>query len=148
MNRPDPELSSRISEEFDDLAGVTMSLDDVERLKNVGEPLFTKDDIYATADQLSQLFRSICVENHITEAYFNEKYKQYAINVLGKTPQSAANNRANTIKLMKHGDRLTWKKFLEIVTLVLGIRLKNIIAVLQNTNTNEVKTYSLRDNDD
>lgn len=142
MKKPDPIISSKIKEEFDDITGCD-TVSDVERLKNVGELLFDASEIYSTADQLSQIFRKMCVENNITEAYFNEKYKQYAINTLGKFPQSAANNRANTVKMLKHGERLSWKKFLELTTLVLGLKIKDVTIRLYNSSTNKDQVFSL-----
>lgn len=139
-----PEANSgitSIADEFDALKRECLSADNVERLKNVGEMLFTKDDIYTVTDPLARLFRKLCVENNISEEYFNEKYRRYSINVLGKFPHNATNNRTNNVKMLKNSVKLTWRKFLEFTTLVLGLKINNLAVDVEDLE-HKVKTYS------
>lgn len=139
-----PESSSgisSISDEFDVLKREYLSADNVERLKNVGAMLFTKEDIYTVTDPLARLFRKLCVENNISEEYFNEKYRRYSINVLGKFPHNATNNRTNNVKMLKNSVKLTWRKFLEFTTLVLGFKISNLAVAMEDPE-HIIKTYS------
>jgi hypothetical protein len=131
MKKPSPESSSIITQEFDEFAstlvpsdysGTLLPADQVERLKWEGKPLFTEKEVNAAYDPLMYVFRRLCVDEHITEEYFTEKYKNYAINVLGKTPQGALNNRTNILKQLKKFDTITAKRFYELTELVLGIK--------------------------
>lgn len=110
-----------------------------DSLKETGELLFTEKEASATSDLLVGVFRKLCVQEHVTLPYFNEKYKQYAIMVLGKTPQSAANNRTNILKMLKRGDKLSWKKFLELTQLVLGFRPDKVIVEFSKINNEKVQ---------
>ena len=137
MKHPGPESSSIITQQFEDLTGTLLPVDQVELLKESGDPLFTEEEANAACDQLVHVFRQLCVKERITVDYFNEKYKSYAIKVLGKTPTSAANNRANIIKMLKKGDSISWKKFLELTHLVLGLHPESISIQFSNVKTSE-----------
>ena len=137
MKKPSPESSSIITQQFEDLTGVLLPLDQVEQLKKIGDPLFTPEEVNASSDLLVHTFRRLCAEESITMDYFCEKYKHYAITVLGKTPQAAANNRANIIKMLKRGERLSWKKFLELTQLVLGLKPETISIVFSVIKSQE-----------
>lgn len=130
---------SSIFQDFVDEVANLLPLNETEELKNSGELLFTEKEAAATNDLLVSIFRKLCVQEHITLPYFNEKYKQYAIMILGKTPQSAANNRTNILKMLKRGDKLSWKKFLELTQLVLGFRPEDVMIRFVKTNNDEIK---------
>lgn len=115
------------------------SVNDSEKLKDTGDLLFTEQEAAATSDLLVSVFRKLCVQEHVTLPYFNEKYKQYAIMILGKTPQSAANNRTNILKMLKRGDKLSWKKFLELTQLVLGFRPDKVIIEFSKINNEKIQ---------
>lgn len=114
--------SSNIFQEFEDMSGTLLPIDKVEQLRQEGTPLFTEKDVGATSDIILSMFRRLCVQEHITKEYFDEKYKQYAILVLGKTPQSAMNNKANIVKELKKGEKLSSRRFMELTQLVLGLK--------------------------
>lgn len=137
MKKPSPESSSIITQEFDDLTGSLLTPDETEQLKLCGEPLFTEEEMNATCDHLVHMFRQLCVVEHITKEYFDEKYRRYAITVLGKTPQAASNNKSNIIKMLKRGDKISWKKFIELTELVLGLKPEMISIVFSNVKDKE-----------
>ena len=137
MKHPSPESVSIITQVFEDVTGALLPMDQEELLKQIGEPLFSEEDVNATCDLLVHAFRQLCAKENITKEYFAEKYKRYAITVLGKTPQSAANNRANIEKMLKRGDRISWKKFLELTQLVLGLKPELISITFSNMKDQE-----------
>ena len=75
------------------------------------------------------MIRKLCVENNITEEYFNERYKIYAMKELGMLPNQASNNRSNLTKALKLGG-ITFKRFLEVACMVLGFTIENLIFEL------------------
>ena len=138
MKKPSPDSSSIITHDFEDLTGGLLPIDQVEQRKTEGEPLFTEKEMNASCDLLVHTFRRLCVEQHIGREYFEEKYKRYAIMVLGKTPQAAINNRSNIIKMLKRGDKISWKKFIELTELVLGLKPETISIVFSSVKSNAV----------
>jgi hypothetical protein len=137
VKKPDPESTSIITHDFDDLTGSLVPPDQLERLKYVGEPLFTEKEMNASCDLLVHTFRQLCVVEHISQKYFDEKYKIYAITVLGKTPQAAMNNKSNIVKMLKRGDKLSWKKFIELTHLVLGLKPEIVNIIFSRTKNKE-----------
>lgn len=137
MKKPSPESSSIITQNFDDLTGSLLPPDEVEKLKLSGDLLFTEEEMNATCDHLVHMFRQLCVVEHITKNYFDQKYRHYAITVLGKTPQAASNNKSNIIKMLKRGDKISWKKFIELTELVLGLKPEMISIVFSNVKDKE-----------
>lgn len=144
MKKPDPGSASIITHDFEDLQASLMPLDDVERLKQDGPLLFTQEDVNASSDLLVHEFRQLCVEEHITQKYFEEKYKIYAIAVLGKTPQAAMNNKANIVKMLQNCSKLTWKKFIELTHLVLGFKPEIVNIIFRKVKSKEEIKISTR----
>lgn len=152
MKKPSPESSNLITKEFDEFAesllpsdwsGTILPPDQIEELKQKGTPLFTEEEVNATADQLNLIFRKLCVDQHITLEYFTEKYKIYAMTKLGKTPQGALNNKTNIVKQLKHTDKITWTRFNELTALVLGIKpefLKIVFSTPKGSEKIELTT--------
>ena len=118
MQRPDPN-NSRIRDIFTKTFANSKKVDELEQLKHIGPLLFTDAEIYATSWPLDRMLRRFCVENNISEAYFAEKYKLYALQELGMHPTQASNNRSNLTKALKAG-HITYKRFVEVVCNVLG----------------------------
>lgn len=107
---------------FKDRFPALTNVDPLEQLKLIGEPLFTEEDITATTHDLDHVLRRICVENKITHAYFNERYRMCAIHSWGRSPKDAGNDRSNLLKAIKAG-RITARCFYEFVCSVLGWRI-------------------------
>ena len=140
MIKPSPESESIISHDFDDLTGRLVPLDEIEKLKLEGPLLFNEEEANATCDLLVHTFRQLCLVEHVTKKYFDEKYKRYAVTVLGKTPQAASNNKSNIIKMLQKGDKISWKKFLELTHLVLGLKPEMISIIFSSVkNKEEIK---------
>lgn len=138
-NSLQPFGGSAIFQEFNDAVDTILPSGETESLKYEGPMLFTEKETTETSDLLVSVFRRLCVQEHVSLAYFNEKYKQYAILILGKTPQSAANNRTNILKMLKHGDKLSWKKFLELTQYVLGFKPEDVAFKFTKTNNEEIQ---------
>ena len=124
MQKPDPN-NSRIRDIFTKTFANSKKVDELEQLKHIGPPLFSDGEIYATSCHLDRMLRKFCVENNITEAYFAEKFKLYALQELGMDPAQASNNRSNLTKALKAG-HITYKRFVEVICNVLGYVVEEI----------------------
>ena len=124
MNRPDP-AKSKMRDLFAEIVTVSSKASDLEKLKNIGPLLFEPSSIYETDWKLDQILRELCVRNHITEQYFNEMHKLYSIQVLGKHPTKASNDRNNMVKSLRNG-HITAKRFIEAVVNVLDFKLDDL----------------------
>lgn len=126
MQKPDPS-KSRINDIFTARFENMQPVDELEQLKHHGDPLFTElDPVFRSSWLLDRMLVKICEENHITEAYFAEKYKLYALKVLGMHPTQASNNRSNLLKALKAGN-ITFKRFLEVVCKVLAFNIEQVV---------------------
>lgn len=123
-------------------AGVK-KVDELEALKFIGEPLFTTEEITETAWPLDRLLRKLCVDNRITDAYFNERYKIYAYVKLGLHPTKACNNKNNIMKAIKKG-HITYTKLVEVASKILGFEISNMVFTF-NAPAGSRQTISLAD---
>ena len=143
MQKPDPS-KSRINDIFTARFENMQPVDELEQLKHHGDPLFTElDPVYKSSWLLDRMLVKICSENHITEAYFAEKYKLYALKVLGMHPTQASNNRSNLLKALKAGN-ITFKRFLEVVCKVLAFNIEQVVfEVVEPSGTKQA--FSLKE---
>ena len=132
MKRPDPN-ASRISNIFSQTFLNMKKPDELEQLKYVGEQLFKSEEVHATNHQLDRMLRQYFVDNHISEEYFAEKYKLYALKELGLHPTAASNNRSNLTKALKAG-HITFKRFLEVICMVLGNTIDSMVFVISDAD--------------
>ncbi len=133
MNKPDPSKSrirSIFTETFSNV-NKQQKEDELEQLKTVGPLLFSEAEIYATPHSLDKVLRKFCVENNITEAYFTEKFKIFALQELGMHPVRESNNRSNTIKSLKAG-YITYKTFIKVMCMVLGYTIEEMTFVFSD----------------
>ncbi|MBR1987407.1 MAG: hypothetical protein IKA36_00045 [Clostridia bacterium] len=128
MLRPDPN-ASRIRDIFSQTFANTKKPDELEQLKYVGEQMFRPEEVNATNHQLDRLLRQYFVDNHISEEYFAEKFKLYALKELGMHPTQASNNRSNLTKALKAG-HITFRRFLEVICMVLGNTIDSMTFVI------------------
>ena len=84
-----------------------------------GELIFTKADVAKTTDGLAQMLRYIFAVNGITYQYLAKKYKEYALNKLGILPTKVSTGKGNLMSAL-HRPTLSFKKFYEVVVLILG----------------------------
>ena len=132
MLRPDPN-QSRIREIFSQTFANTKKPDELEQLKYVGEQMFRPEEVNATSHQLDRMLRQYFVDNHISEEYFAEKYKLYALKERGMHPVEASNNRSNLTKALKAG-YITFKRFLEVICMVLGNTIDSMVFVISDAD--------------
>ena len=126
MERPDP-ANSRIRDMFVNKFSGRSDVDELEALKQQGPLLFTEDDpIFTSAEPLDRLAVQLCTKQHITFKYFEEKYKLYAIRMLGYHPQQASTCRSNMLKMMRKG-HITWRRFFEFCCRVLELPLERVM---------------------
>ena len=145
MLRPDPN-ASRIRDIFSQTFAHAKKPDELEQLKFVGEQLFKQEEVNATNHQLDRMLRQYFVDNHISEEYFAEKYKLYALKELGMHPTQASNNRSNLTKALKAG-HITFKRFLEVICMVLGNTIDSMTFVITD-NDGQSQTLSCSETND
>lgn len=84
-----------------------------------GDPLFTKVDVLASKDELTQLLRSICVKKGFTKQYVTEAYRQYAADILQEAPSKISTGAGNLLSAVKR-DPVSFKTFIKLFACVLG----------------------------
>ena len=87
-----------------------------------GDLIFTKEDILKTPDILSQMLRAIFVQNGVTAQYLTRRYREYALNTIGVLPSKVSTGKGNLMNALFR-PTLSFKKFYEIVVLILGYDL-------------------------
>lgn len=140
MKKPDPS-KSRIATRFENRFDQMVDLDELEQLKAQSPKLFTEEEMFASSWHLDLILRKICVENNISVAYFDEKYRLYATLVLGMDSVKTSNNRSNLYKALKAGN-ITYKRFIEVACGVLGFEIKDLDISL-TTKTGKVQKFGL-----
>lgn len=143
MKQPD-QASSRIRDMFTNQFVGRSGVDELAALKEQGPLVFGPEDpIYQSPELLDRLVMQICAECRITIAYFEEKYKLYAIRVLGYDPQKALTQRSNMLKMMRKG-HITMRRFLEFVCRVLELPLEKVrFEFVQPTQQNSKLTVDV-----
>jgi hypothetical protein len=138
MEKPD-QANSRIRDMFVNKYARRQEIDELEALKEQGELIFTENDpIFYSTYPLDQVAVKLCQDSRITEPYFQERYKMYAIKVLGQHPQQASTQRSNMLKMMRRG-HITFKRLMEFCCRVLGMPLKTLAFEFNHpTKTNTV----------
>lgn len=125
MERPD-QNNSRIRDMFVNRFSERKAVDSLEILKEEGPLIFTENDpIWHSTHPLDRVAVRLCKDSRITELYFQERYKNYAIKVLGQHPQQASTQRSNMLKMMRRG-HITFKRLMEFCCRVLGMPLKTL----------------------
>ena len=135
MNKPDP-AQSRVRDLVKETTMTSFRREELESLKHQGPLLFTAEDVYETSWGLDQILRQLCVANNVTVPYFSEMYKLYELQVLGKHPTQASNDKSNTVKALKNG-HITFKKFIEVAENVLGLKIADMMIGFVDKNGNK-----------
>lgn len=113
MKKPDP-TNSNIRDIFQLCYGSQNPSDSFELFKEKGTPLFNDDDpIVHSTHPLDQVLMDIVKKMNITDEYFTEKYKDYALRFKGYHIIQTSNNKSNLLKALKSGN-ITMKRFLEV----------------------------------
>lgn len=84
-----------------------------------GDPLFTKEDVIASGDELTQMVRAICIKKGITKQYLNSKYREYATEVLQEPNSRISTGAGNLLSAVKR-DPVSFKTFIKLFGCVLG----------------------------
>lgn len=146
MKKPDPR-QSRIREMFLETLANVKKPDELEALKYVGPQVFTQEDVNATSSKLDRLVRQYFVDNHISEEYFSEKYKLFALKEYGTIdPTKSSNNKSNLMKALKTG-HITFRRFLEAVCSVMDNIIKSITIVITDP-TGKSQTLQCTESDE
>ncbi len=118
MQKPNP-TNSKISDLFAAFYAQN-GKDEFESLKENGTPLFSPDDpIMASTHPLDKILLKLVKKLNVTEEYFTEKYKDYALRCKGYHIIQTSNNKSNLLKALKSG-QITIKRFLEM-SRILGL---------------------------
>ena len=144
MEKPD-QANSRIRDMFVNKFARRQAVDELEALKEQGDLIFTENDpIWHSTYPLDQVAVKLCQDSRITEPYFQEKYKMYAIKVLGQHPTQASTQRSNMLKMMRRG-HITFKRLMEFCCRVLGMPLKSLAFEFNHPTRNNTVDIVLTD---
>lgn len=143
MIKPDPN-TSRIKDIFSQTLTNLRKTDELEQLKYVGPLLFQESEVCATNSLLDRLLRRFCVDNHVSEEYFSEKYKMYALCELGMHPTQASNNRSNLTKAIKAGN-ITFKTFINVLTNVLGYEIDMLELLVKDETSGKKQKLTFKE---
>lgn len=118
-----------------------MSTNNITR--RTGTPLFTRDQITEHPDILVKLLRLILVDNNVSVEEFTVKFRTYALETLRMHPTKINTQKRNLLVAMRKS-RITWKRFVEIVSYVLGFNITDLHIALV-TDKGKDKKYTLSD---
>jgi len=108
--------------------------------KGRGTPVFTEQDIGNTQHMLAKILRAILVDNHVTAEEMQFKQVEFlTTNGVDKSKFSSA--YMNLIGAYSK-DRITWKKFHEILVGILGFDMDIEVSV---TRDGEKESYKFSD---
>lgn len=105
-----------------------------------GDPLFTKADVLASNDELTQMLRAICVLKGITKQYLNVKYREYATEVLNEANSRISTGAGNLLSAVKR-DPVSFKTFVKLFACVLGHSMDMTITLRDNDGKLEEYNY-------
>lgn len=95
-----------------------------ELIKDTGAPVFTKEQVLATTDPLTRIFRLILYKRKIKYAFFSAKVKEYYRDQLGESEYQAQTQVGNLKKTIYKGT-ITYLKF-KVYLASIGLDLTNI----------------------
>ena len=110
---------------------------ELDQLKVTGTPLFTKEDIFATTGLWDRILRGLCVRDRITVEYFNERYKDYALNVVFMAEGKVNTEKNNLLKAIKRGG-ITTNRFMVAVCNVLGYEISKVDLIMTTKQGKDV----------
>lgn len=97
---------------------------DYEPLKQEGQLIFDQNDVKESCSLLDHLLRSLFYTTHVTDAYFNARHRQYAMD-LNLEPADATNKKNNLMKALRKGN-ITFTRFVEAIVNVLHLCIKDL----------------------
>ena len=126
-----------ISDSFKEFASKKL---DTNFGRKIGTLLFTKESVERGINQLDKILRLLLWRNKITLEYFNDKFKEYALNVEGIHPTRLRSKKGNLLKALKNG-RITFRTFMETLTGAFGFKLVDVTFKFERNG--EVQEISL-----
>ena len=105
--------------------------------------LFKMEDVFKTAHPIARILRYILAENQITHAEFDERHRIFASEAGFVNVQ--INYHRNNIKKAMNRPKLSYQMFEQIINVIFGYGLQDLIFNLIHPTTGEIVTYSLTD---
>lgn len=99
-----------------------------------GDPLFTKEDVLASKDELTQLLRSICIVRGVTKQMVTTKFREYATTVLNDAPSRMSTGTGNLLSAVKR-DPVSFKTFMKLFAHVFGNGVDMTISLTDKDGT-------------
>ena len=114
----------------------------VDNAQMIGDPIFTKHDLYTTYQPLARIMRLIFIEDRITKAKFDALHRQKLQESFMPTNQISY-SKNNMIRTLTQPD-ITWN-FFDKVMPVIGYNIIDVAITIQREDTKEVRTVSTSD---
>ncbi len=108
----------------------------------LGEPIFEINDLTTTVNPIARLLRFIFLDKNITTNVLHDAHFE-SERATGKLLRDINTSRNNMIKALGK-ERMTVQQFERILD-VLKLQILDLSYTIQDTNTGEVKVYSLSD---
>ncbi len=103
--------------------------------------IFKMEDVFKTMHPLARILRYILAENNITHSDFDEKHRIFASEAGFANVQ--INYHRNNIKKAMNRPKLSYPMFEEIINVIYGYGLQDLIFNLIHPVTGQLVTYSL-----
>ena len=107
---------------------ISEALEYYESMERSGEPMFHPEEIFETEHILDQMLRGIFVKRGITYQYFGDRFRHYAVNVLGLEQKMTNSNKGNLLKALRRGN--ITPKTLDITFKVMGLQITDCMFEL------------------
>lgn len=114
----------------------------VQDAQNIGEPIFTINDLRTTYHPLAQLMRLLMIEDNITKNKFDSLHRQKSQESFMAT-NAISYSKNNMYRTVTQPD-LTWN-FCEKLLVTLGYNIVDVAIKLQKIDTKEVKELKKSD---
>jgi len=136
---PQPHVESSITKNF--LASLnSVKAEGIPNRNLHGELLFTKEDVMASRDELTQLLRAMCFEKGMTKQYVTEKYRSYAHDVLQEVPKKIPTGAGNLLHAIKR-DPVSFKTFVKLFACVLNYKFDLTVTMTDPDGKTEEFNY-------
>lgn len=103
--------------------------------------IFKMEDVFKTAHPLARILRYILAENGVTHSDFDEKHRIFASEAGFANVQ--INYHRNNIKKAMNRPKLSYQMFEQIVNVIYGYGLQDLIFNLIHPVSGQLVTYSL-----
>jgi hypothetical protein len=111
----------------------------------VGEPIFTKMDVFTVNQSLAQLLRFILIMHNVTWQELQDKTSWYAYH-LNLTSRDTGILRGNLKKEIQK-PKISYSKFEQILSNVLGYSIEDLSVTLKDKSTGQIYQHSISEID-